>query len=405
MLELTFFLFLLLSASASKTEITCSVFLYGRYDWGTEVCSTAIADVPAFCGGSRIHFVITHHWYRLSELKDVDGYCTYHKPHGPCVPFNKRVVQSFQSAMTHCFNEASKLGFSEIEVTPHIDDSSGKKWRNTLAFSPVEKGYEGLSYYDIMIHPLMGALENTKFKQQKVCLSLQGEMSKSILTSPQHWLHIIDIIQKKTKFNVGVGFNFNHLCGSTRCTKENSKKYNRQSIQKLLRKADYIGISNYAPLTHAVHTYEFQNGILIFNKELQALGISVNDLYNTRSRFSIHYAEIGIGGGTQDNVPARNTTEAAASPYAGILGPYDLRTDPWKSNAMTMFKRLYYKQLIKWCSQNTGPDFHVSHVNLWNVASWDHLGIYHESSTDTGSYRDMVVSKMLKDWNDHSKVP
>lgn len=51
------------------------------------------------------------------------------------------------------------------------------------------------------------------------------------------------------------------------------------------------------------------------------------------------------------------------------------------------------------CQQGGGPTYPISALYMWNLASWDVLGIYPESTTADGSYVDQVVASMVTQHN------
>jgi hypothetical protein len=167
----------------------------------------------------------------------------------------------------------------------------------------------------------------------------------------------------------------------------------KKDIKKMMESLDFLGISNYAPMSSRIQLSEFENGAIIFEKELAILGINLTTLRKKNPKLVFTYSELGIGGGFRffDN-KAKTPSEAAATPNAGITYQYSKTTDPWATPQMTAFKHHYYKQLVAW--RQASRTYRVDHVNLWNVASWDHLGVYSEE------YRDDVVVKIVKAWND-----
>lgn len=96
--------------------------------------------------------------------------------------------------LTLCFREAVHLNLG-ISIVPHLDDGGGSKaWRNGLVFNPLEQ-YGGLSYMDIMLHPIADALaaamrpEPAGFRPAtRVWFAMQGEMSATIMRYPLEYI-------------------------------------------------------------------------------------------------------------------------------------------------------------------------------------------------------------------------
>ena len=64
--------------------------------------------------------------------------------------------------------------------------------------------------------------------------------------------------------------------------------------------------------------------------------------------------------------------------------------------------RYFYGQTINYANSRgncEGCEYRVDGIFLWNDASWDVQGIYPESSSGDGSYRDPVVVAMIEKHN------
>jgi hypothetical protein len=83
-------------------------------------------------------------------------------------------------------------------------------------------------------------------------------------------------------------------------------------------------------------------------------------------------------------------------PWFGIHGPFQRETNPWQSAVMKKFQTYYYQQLSRWVEGGTDRIFPIDAIYIWNVASWDVAGIYKDSSSVNGTYRNEAVVQILK---------
>jgi hypothetical protein len=87
----------------------------------------------------------------------------------------------------------------------------------------------------------------------------------------------------------------------------------------------------------------------------------------------------------------------ARQPWAGVAGPYDPTMDPWRRSDFSAFRREFYGKLLEWLDHPDATTYHVSEVFVWSMASWDVLGVYRESTSSAGSYRDdALVASFMK---------
>jgi hypothetical protein len=121
---------------------------------------------PKFCGDALLEV------FRLSRqpfqilLQNKQGRRSDSRGlHWYCVNWNatrsNQLLYRFYKGMKGCFITAIWEGFTTIKITPHLDDGLGKGgWRNVLRLNPVQK-LEGYSYNDIMLRPLLRALNES----------------------------------------------------------------------------------------------------------------------------------------------------------------------------------------------------------------------------------------------------
>ena len=396
----------------AKVEINCSVFLFGENDWimtgVNSHCIEEVARVRQYCGGSKINFVPTQFFVDTNSDTIPEYFAT--KSGLEYYTINKTNIANFEKGLVNCFNFATISGFKTIEITPHLDDGTGgSEWRNAVVMNPLAR-YDGVySYYDIMINPIVVALSKvyTNNPNINIYLALEGEMNLMLISYPDKWLKMLNVIRcmLPSGSKVGVSVNFNKLCGMNYCDQNKIKQYNIPAIQNLFTSIDFLGMSSYPSINNIQNLQEFQNGVFALSDEFKLFGLDISQFPD--NGIEIHFSEFGIGGSTcaGNEFPATNISHITQCPYFGVFGPYSLKTDPWKSSQMKGFQIYYYKQLSRWVSQGTGPTFKVNAIYLWNVASWDVTGIYHESSSVEGSYRNYDVVSLLKSFNDDNVVP
>lgn len=88
---------------------------------------------------------------------------------------------------------------------------------------------------------------------------------------------------------------------------------------------------------------------------------------------------------------ASSATWAAKQPWAGMAGTYDASRDPWKRGDLAAFRREFYQKSMEWLSSPGIRTYPVSEIFVWGMASWDMFGIYPDSTTSSGTYRDFSL--------------
>lgn len=401
-------------ATQAKTEISCSVFLYGENDWyinpltKQSKCINQVARVREYCGGSKLNFVPTLFWFDYNNDMVPEAYGT--KFNLDYILANDTNIKIYRDGMSKCIQYAIQQKFTTIAVTPHLDDGSGKGgWRNALILNPLQK-YDGkYSYYDVVIKPLVDAFKfatgtNTNVQ---IYFAMQGEMNLMVWKYPMEWLRMLKAVKCLLPNNpkTGISLNFNKMCGMNSCDLANvNTTLNITGAQLLMNNIDFLGISSYPEVTPELTTSEFQGSAFILEGELRMMGIEIQEVLRMNPNMEFHFSEFGIGGAGCDSQLAPNVASAGRCPFFGVFEQYKEKTDPWKSLEMKTYLAKYYTRAVQWAAAGTGPTFKVSQVYVWNVASWDAMGIYHDSTSISGTYRNMDVVRVVKDWNDKGIV-
>jgi hypothetical protein len=126
-----------------------------------------------------------------------------------------------------------------------------------------------------------------------------------------------------------------------------------------------------------------------------ANGVSLSSLAKS-GKLELHYSEFGVGGGVNGLAQIAASADACAKqPWAGILGSYSSSMDPWQRSDLSAFRDSFYDRTIGWLSSPGSGTFVIQEVFVWGMASWDVFGIYPDSSSPSGSYKDMSVVKSI----------
>lgn len=400
---------------SARVEIDCSVFVYGQNAWlynvsDTSECIASVSRVRQYCGGSKINFYPTAHFYQTNSV--ATGFCYWVDTE--CVPVNDSMIQTMAIGMFKCFDAAVKEGFTHIEVSPHLDDGAQSGfWRNALVMNPLAV-YANYSYYDVMVKPIAQALNQAAMTTTQAYMSMQGEMNLMVMTYPYEFLQMARaskcVIAGSTlpvdNVKVGVSLNYNKLFGMDYANTDYAATVDLQAIHNLFYGVDFLGMSSY-PNTDAVPLpAQFSNAISPLASELSFVGINLGDLLAAPGH-ELHFSEAGVGGGicNEGNCPAKTFAEAVQTPYFGIFGEFNPATNPWGTPEMQSALTTYYKQFVIWATEEMTYQYPVSAVFLWTVSSWDVCSIYHSDSNTLGTYRIDAICTMLQNWNDKGIVP
>eukprot|EP00879_Flechtneria_rotunda_P011737 GHRR01012258.1.p1 GENE.GHRR01012258.1~~GHRR01012258.1.p1 ORF type:complete len:433 (+),score=130.19 GHRR01012258.1:664-1962(+) len=401
----------------------------------------------AAAGSDRLNFVPTHHWLSVGDIGSnrISGFCyMQHTSDGSpnrCSPWTDDVISEFKHAMTLCFTEALRQGLT-LYVRPHLDDGTANgAWRNGLLLRPQEK-HSGYSYYDIMLAPLADAVrdalaaaaEEGKLRtlpghqRPVVYFATQGEMSACIMRYASDWAKLVQplktrITTQHADVKIGVGLNFNRLDDTTSV----SKTYESSRLSWMMwlmdaegqgggdvppvdaaglvelfnNQLDFVGISAYAPFTGPdMELNEFENSAFMFAEEMQNYGVNVQSLISS-GKVELQYSEFGLGGGGSygGGQVARNPGDVALRPFFGIYGVYAPDKDPWAIASNKAYRREFFSKALAWLAEPNNKSYKISSVFIWSMASWDVLGIYPESTSASGSFRDDKIADGIKKYN------
>ena len=413
------------------TELSSSIITVGDSDILSDRCVQMVDRATKF-KQSKLMFVPTLFWVQTGE-GPVDYYCydrTYdNNGHVQCPAATSDAIERFRWAMQRCFQRAIDSNLS-IALSPHVDDGRGEgRWRNLLAFDPLEKR-NGYSYADVVLYPLAEAIRAVAKAETKIYFGMQGEMSSTVFRYPQSWRRLIpDLrqrlslsIAKPWNIHIGVNTNFNKICGCVGADiidpaefvakypalwDQKKNEFDLTGIKDLYYELDYFGISSYPSLKPGFNTSDVQNAIYQFDFELKLVHpeLSVQKLLAAGKK--LHLSEYGIGGGADQNgtVLASNAEEAAKFPFFGIFGAYRKATDPWRlydtgtPYEPRAYMHYFYDKTLEFLRNDIQFEYTVDAAFLWNQGSWDIQAIYPESTTWEGSFADPYVIQKINEHN------
>jgi hypothetical protein len=173
-------------------------------------------------------------------------------------------------------------------------------------------------------------------------------------------------------------------------------------LKRLLTdKLDFLGISAKSPFSGAgFSTNEFFSSATSVSQALASLvGLDLPDLVNT-GQLELIYTSFGIGGG-EDWMSALSTSveSAAKAPWAGVFGAYSSALDPWRNHLLGAFRESFFGKALTWLAAPTTGSLTVSQVFVSAVSSWDVFGIYADSTTAAGSFRDLTIVQQIAHYN------
>ncbi|KAF6265946.1 hypothetical protein COO60DRAFT_770702 [Scenedesmus sp. NREL 46B-D3] len=363
--------------------------------------------------GRAINFFVTQYYadYNGDDRVDALGYkaSRYDKSFRG---FNWDAAYRFSKGLTYCMKRAVDNNIY-IVTHIHLDDGLDKgTWRNSVIFNPSQK-YGALSFWEAVGKPTALAIKDANYKKRDVYYAMQAEMGATLFYHPRAWSSVMSSVKSviaqggtpRNKVKVGVNINWEKICG---CPAEliysvnyyNDLKNNWGKVQsainvrevrRLFQKVDFIGVSAYAAVPRYPSLSDLETSLRKVDQELGLFGMSLKGLGK-----EIIYSEYGLGGGQTGDyqTPAQSSYNVAASPYWGVTGVYTPSNDPWQNSDNRQFMRSYY-QLTTEYAKRGGVDYPVEGIFLWNIISYDVLGIHYMSTTNQGSYRDNIVSTTI----------
>lgn len=369
-------------------------------DRAVEQSITQVSFVPTF--------VFTH------VQKVVKSLCI--PSDGKCLKPTPQLLKRVEAGFSKCFKAALDKGLS-IGIVPHLDGEGPyetRLWRNQAVFYPFEK-FEGYSYFDIMIDPIVKALLGLSgVIRSRIDFALQGEMGATVFHYPYAYLTIAKDVRRNLKakvpdLRVGISLNGNRIAGNEIGTLPRPSDYQReaiylpnrqknlppgvaqkQNILALFSYVDFLGMSHYGKLLNPARptVLDFDNYVHEFAVELKAFGINLTQFFNPKTKREFHLSEFGHGG-TSPQDPY-----LGANPGSG--------QNPWETPQNQEILCGYFEAAGLFLS-GTAPAviWGADKAFIWNLGSWDIQGIY-ENDFLRDRYRQSNIVEFIKV---HNKSP
>jgi hypothetical protein len=169
----------------------------------------------------------------------------------------------------------------------------------------------------------------------------------------------------------------------------------------LMEKLDFLGISAYSSLSGAdFGVNEFQNAATSVTQALASItGVGIGSLVKS-GKLELVYSQFGIGGGQNWMAKMAEAAEACAKqPWAGVSGAYSALLDPWKNVYLGAFRESFFAKALTWLMAPTDGTVVVSDVFVWSISSWDIFGIYPDSTSRGGTFRDLTIVQQIAHHN------
>jgi hypothetical protein len=219
-----------LAFSRAGTQLSSSAILFYGEEYepaGSSRC-TSILQEAAKHGSKRVNIVPTLYFvgqstegtpgvcnpdnWRLNV--ELEYFCQYPTYTSACVALDPESIARFQVGFQACLQDAVNLGFTEVLISPHLDDGTKTEhWRNMLLFDPLQAESSGNSYWGIMLQPILQAATAVAFPSttednsntttttssssssgpsaKSIWISLQGEMGCTLWTAPASYQQIV----------------------------------------------------------------------------------------------------------------------------------------------------------------------------------------------------------------------
>ena len=311
-----FFVLALLSffsihSSFAKTSLNSSLLMFSEDN--AKFCPQKLQKILKL-KNPRVLFLPT--LFAVPKGKGISSYRSHTSDvNQPFVPMTEQKISFYEQAWTQCFKVAAQNNI-KVTIMPHLDEAADSEglWRNHMKFDPLKK-YDHYTYDEIMIRPLVRALEAASFGDtDRVDFFIQGEMGATLFTYPQSNLALVRWV--KSRHPPLESWRGSQL---QRC-QWRSEEPAESCIQELFNNVAIVGISAYAALGYPVKPQDFGLNVTTLYNELES-----NDV-KLPAQVQLQFSEIGLGGGqyrSDGKSPAKNPAIAAKNPWAGNLYPYD----------------------------------------------------------------------------------
>lgn len=317
-------------------------------------------------GCRRVNVVVTM-LCKINKTRHVTSFGLWQK--NKYVALNEKLLSEFRAALEATFAEAAAHDM-DLAVLVHLD-SWGKidDWRNHFRFDPLVR-HGKFSYQEALITPIADALAATVTPSTRVDFSIAGEMGRSVFAHADSYAQLANQLHRDRRLpnlQVGVSLNFSSVAGGRQPTAAE-----REQMQRLVDRCDFVGLSDYRPFELPPDPNDFARTVDAFVQEMAHHGAHLPDA------LPLHFSEVGLGGGKENGVPARTPAEAAQTPWKGCNDP---RQNPWRRRNMRQLRIDFYRALLEFLAHQ-GSAHRVTQAFLWSEGSWDPQGILDPAFAD-----------------------
>ncbi|MCA9237187.1 MAG: hypothetical protein KDA44_17055 [Planctomycetales bacterium] len=284
-------------------------------------------------------------------------------------PLDEQSLAEFREALRQTF-AAVAAERMQVAIVAHLN-SAGRidDWRNHFRFDPLAE-YDGYSYQTAVIDSIADAAAAELPADAVVDFSLCGEMGRSVFEHADSYQAMIDRLRQREKgphWRLGVSLNFDGPASELEPTEEQSA-----AVTALLGASDLVGISEYRWFDLPPDPGDFAAAVEQFYAAMDQLGV------HGHRTLPLHFSEVGLGGGSGGNRPAKTPADAALKPWEGVATP---RNNPWTTDEMRDFRRAYHAALLGFLADP--PDgIPVTDAFLWSELSWDPLDVIDRGFAD-----------------------
>lgn len=329
-------------------------------------------------GSTGINVIVTMHC-DLDEDRNVKTYGLIQE--GAYVELDPEGLARFKKTLRETFKEAVKNNL-RLSVVAHLN-SGGEihDWRNYFHFDPLKK-YGSYNYEQAVLEPIIEAMREADVPRDcETDLSLTGEMGSTVFTHAKSYSIILERLQQAeaTKdISIGFSFNFNRVDGDLTLSKKQ-----RDEVNDLLSKVDFVGFSNYSWFGLPVDQSDFKETTELFVKNMHQAGVII------RPTMPLHFTEIGIGGFMDESQMASNPEQAVKTPWYGTA---DYSKNPWSTQTMSKLRTDYHQELLSFLADQSATHV-VTKAYLWSEGSWDPMGIRDKE------FHDKKITRMIHEHN------
>ncbi|MEO1498538.1 MAG: hypothetical protein AAFV43_15445 [Planctomycetota bacterium] len=272
-----------------------------------------------------------------------------------------------------------------VAIVPHLDAAGPvQEWRNRFDFAP-DHAYGGASFDELLLRPIVEAIEQAGATDLDVDLMLGGEMGRSWFTHPAAYEQLVrtygDRLKSRPRLGrvrIGVALNWSGVTGLG----DDRQNDAGPALRAAFDAVDFVGFSCYAPVSVPPTADDFRVAVLNFRRELLAAGV---DLGGT----PIQMSEIAIGGGPRGAI----LEDIAAAPWRGVGVGYE----PWRDAQRQKLRRDYHNALCEFLARphasaaaNVDTAFAtdaaelsiVERAYLWSEGPWDPQGVQRNGQRD-----------------------